>query len=315
VFQVAQCPEAWLFEFADPALVNFLKRHRVEEVQLLAAAPVHDDEVCPFEQREVLGDALPRHGQMLAKLAQGLAVMGVQPVQELPAPWIGQRLEQQISVGHAPKYASKHLHVKRDEQTFRSQTLPRRLGSPSHPSWEAVRSRGGLPKPSLGCAGQQGGQGLDSERGTARLPRGSRARSRGGYAAVVPAFPGCNSQGETAEEALSNAREAILLTIEDPRERGDAIPDPAGDSCTAWRSERSVAGAPARIGPRSGSRVAAAGYELVRQRGGHLRLRHPTNTRQARTGPDHADLKTGLLRALIRDAGTSIEELAEALRR
>jgi antitoxin HicB len=51
---------------------------------------------------------------------------------------------------------------------------------------------------------------------------------QGGYVAVVPAFPGCYSQGET-EEALSNAREAILLTIEDMRERGDAIPDPAGE--------------------------------------------------------------------------------------
>ena len=32
-----------------------------------------------------------------------------------------------------------------------------------------------------------------------------------------------------AEEALANVREAILLTIEDMRERGDAIPDPAGE--------------------------------------------------------------------------------------
>jgi predicted RNase H-like HicB family nuclease len=51
----------------------------------------------------------------------------------------------------------------------------------------------------------------------------------GGYVAVVPAFPGCYSQGETAEEALSNVREAILLAIEDMRGRGDAIPDPAGE--------------------------------------------------------------------------------------
>ena len=51
----------------------------------------------------------------------------------------------------------------------------------------------------------------------------------GGYVAVVPAFPGCYSQGETAEEAVSNVREAILLAIGDMRERGDAIPDPAGE--------------------------------------------------------------------------------------
>lgn len=51
----------------------------------------------------------------------------------------------------------------------------------------------------------------------------------GGYVAVVPAFPGCYSQGEPVEEALSNVREAILLTIEDMRERGDAIPSPASE--------------------------------------------------------------------------------------
>ncbi len=50
-----------------------------------------------------------------------------------------------------------------------------------------------------------------------------------GYAGVVPAFPGCYSRGETADEALSNARDAILLAIGDMRERGDAIPDPAGE--------------------------------------------------------------------------------------
>lgn len=51
----------------------------------------------------------------------------------------------------------------------------------------------------------------------------------GGYVAVVPAFPGCYSQGETIEEALANAREAIALTIDDMRASGEAIPDPAGE--------------------------------------------------------------------------------------
>jgi antitoxin HicB len=45
----------------------------------------------------------------------------------------------------------------------------------------------------------------------------------GSYVDVVPAFPGCYSQGETAEEALSNVREAILPAIKNRRERGDAI--------------------------------------------------------------------------------------------
>lgn len=51
----------------------------------------------------------------------------------------------------------------------------------------------------------------------------------GGYVAVVPAFPGCYSQGETAEEALANAREAIELTIEDMEAAGEPVPDPTGE--------------------------------------------------------------------------------------
>jgi predicted RNase H-like HicB family nuclease len=62
-----------------------------------------------------------------------------------------------------------------------------------------------------------------------------RRKREGGYVVAIPAFPGCYSQGETAEEALSNAREAILLTIEDMRARGDAIPDPTG-TASARRS-------------------------------------------------------------------------------
>jgi predicted RNA binding protein YcfA (HicA-like mRNA interferase family) len=56
------------------------------------------------------------------------------------------------------------------------------------------------------------------------------------------------------------------------------------------------------------------GYEIVRQRGSHLRLRHPSNARPPLTVPDHAELKTGLLRALIRDAGMTVEEFVNALR-
>ncbi len=36
----------------------------------------------------------------------------------------------------------------------------------------------------------------------------------GGYTAVVPALPGCISEGNTREEALKNIREAIGLYLE-----------------------------------------------------------------------------------------------------
>lgn len=53
--------------------------------------------------------------------------------------------------------------------------------------------------------------------------------AEGGYIAIVPAFPGCYSQGETVEDALANARDAIALTIEDMLAEGEPIPDPAGE--------------------------------------------------------------------------------------
>jgi predicted RNA binding protein YcfA (HicA-like mRNA interferase family) len=58
---------------------------------------------------------------------------------------------------------------------------------------------------------------------------------------------------------------------------------------------------------------ATVGYEVVRQRGSHMRLRHASNARRPLTVPVHAELKTGLLRALIRDAGMTVEEFVEAL--
>lgn len=36
----------------------------------------------------------------------------------------------------------------------------------------------------------------------------------GGYTAYVPSLPGCISEGETAEEAMANLREAIELYLE-----------------------------------------------------------------------------------------------------
>ena len=52
------------------------------------------------------------------------------------------------------------------------------------------------------------------------------------------------------------------------------------------------------------------GYEQVRSRGSHMRLR--AEGRPPLTVPRHRELDRGTLRALIRDAGISVEEL-EAL--
>ena len=40
------------------------------------------------------------------------------------------------------------------------------------------------------------------------------ASDEGGYTVYVPAIPGCISEGETVEDALTNIREAIELYLE-----------------------------------------------------------------------------------------------------
>jgi antitoxin HicB len=47
---------------------------------------------------------------------------------------------------------------------------------------------------------------------------------KGGYSVTVPALPGCFTQGDTAEEATENARDAIQLSLEDVQAEGQPIP-------------------------------------------------------------------------------------------
>jgi len=46
----------------------------------------------------------------------------------------------------------------------------------------------------------------------------------GGYVALVPALPGCHTQGETLEEAERNVKEAIALYLESLAAHGQPIP-------------------------------------------------------------------------------------------
>jgi predicted RNase H-like HicB family nuclease len=50
----------------------------------------------------------------------------------------------------------------------------------------------------------------------------------GGYWAAVPSLPGCFSQGETIDEALSNVREAIEVHIQGLKDDGQDVPKDEG---------------------------------------------------------------------------------------
>jgi predicted RNase H-like HicB family nuclease len=46
----------------------------------------------------------------------------------------------------------------------------------------------------------------------------------GGFIVTVPALPELGTQGDTYDEAMANAREALELVIEDRLARGEPIP-------------------------------------------------------------------------------------------
>ena len=47
----------------------------------------------------------------------------------------------------------------------------------------------------------------------------------GGFTVIVPALPGCITYGENVDEAISMAKEAIELYLEELKDRGEEIPD------------------------------------------------------------------------------------------
>lgn len=52
-----------------------------------------------------------------------------------------------------------------------------------------------------------------------------RKEEEGGYTVFVPSLPGCITYGETIDEAIDMAKEAIELYIEELQDRGENIPD------------------------------------------------------------------------------------------
>lgn len=51
-----------------------------------------------------------------------------------------------------------------------------------------------------------------------------RKEPEGGYTVMVPALPGCITYGDTIEEAIDMAKEAIELYIESLKNHGEEMP-------------------------------------------------------------------------------------------
>ena len=52
-----------------------------------------------------------------------------------------------------------------------------------------------------------------------------RKEEEGGYTVLVPALPGCITYGETIDEAIEMAKEAIELYVEELQNHGEIVPD------------------------------------------------------------------------------------------
>jgi predicted RNase H-like HicB family nuclease len=57
------------------------------------------------------------------------------------------------------------------------------------------------------------------------------------HGVAVPDLPGCFSAGDSFDEALDNAREAILMWLEDAFEKGEPLPRPSGIDALRAREE------------------------------------------------------------------------------
>jgi len=55
-----------------------------------------------------------------------------------------------------------------------------------------------------------------------------RKEPEGGYTVIVPSLPGCVTYGDTIEEAIEMAREAIELYAESLKKHGEEMPTEEG---------------------------------------------------------------------------------------
>ncbi len=55
-----------------------------------------------------------------------------------------------------------------------------------------------------------------------------------------------------------------------------------------------------------------AGFNVIRQRGSHITLRRDNPPARV-TVPNHKELKTGMLRSIIRQAGMTVDEFLDLL--
>ena len=93
-----QQAEPLAFEFPHPPLVDLVKRHGVDEMQLFPATLDRAHQIGLLQDFEVLGGRLPGHVEVFAKLAQRLTVLFTKKVKQLSACRVAQRFENLVGL-------------------------------------------------------------------------------------------------------------------------------------------------------------------------------------------------------------------------
>src|SRR5580698_725573 len=94
--QITEGLEARALEFADPPLINFVERDRIEVMQFLAALPYRGDEIGFFKDDEMFGDGLTGHVEIFAEITESSAVVPVEDIEQLSPAGVSERFEHRV---------------------------------------------------------------------------------------------------------------------------------------------------------------------------------------------------------------------------
>jgi antitoxin HicB len=131
-----------------------------------------------------------------------------------------------------------------------------------------------------------------------------RPEPEGGFTVRVPALPEIVTYGESEDEAIANAREAIELVLESRAERGEMIPP--SDIIHTQPGTFTLAMIHA---------LEKAGFVIVRTKGSHTRFVHHEDPSRAITVSDHngTALPKGTQRDIIKQASLTVDQVLDLL--
>jgi len=132
----------------------------------------------------------------------------------------------------------------------------------------------------------------------------------GVFMATCPALPGCVSEGRTRVEATANIREAIEGYLKSLRKHGDPLPPSILDEVNGVAGGPSYPWFPAA---RRSRHLEKRDTTLDEQHRSHIILRRNDPPHRRLSVPNHKELAKGTLRALVREAGLTVEEFATLL--